>query len=309
MPCDKPLTAYFAAEVNPATGKRSLVFNSKASHSGVPLRVKCGQCSGCRLEVSRQWAMRCVHENQMCDGESAFVTLTYDSKFLPKYGSLDKRALSLFAKRLHNRLLRQRGEGIRWYGCGEYGEDNGRPHYHALIFKWSFPDRKFWTTTKTGEKLYTSKMLEELWPFGHCPLGDVTFESAAYVARYVMKKITGDLAAAHYERLDPASGELVQLTPEFTNMSRRPGIGATWIAKYGEQTMRFDSVVMRGKEMPPPRFYDSRLATIDAAKLERIKLKRRRKAMKHRKDNTSERRYVRTAVLDAKLGLYKRKLT
>ena len=81
MPCYGPLTAYYSKELNP-TGKRSLVFNPKASHSGVPIKLPCGQCFGCRLEHSRMWAMRCMNEKRVCNGDSSFVTLTYDDAHL-----------------------------------------------------------------------------------------------------------------------------------------------------------------------------------------------------------------------------------
>ena len=79
--------------------------------------------------------------------------------------------------------------------CGEYGEDFSRPHYHALLFNCFCPDRKKHSTGDSGSVIYTSEALTKLCPFGLSSIGDVTFESAAYVARYVMKKITGDAAS------------------------------------------------------------------------------------------------------------------
>lgn len=306
MACHFPLTGYYARDVN-VSGKRSIVFNRNRAFSPIPVQVGCGQCTGCRLENSRQWAMRCVHENSL-HMESSFITLTYDDAHLPYMGSLDKPALSLFVKRLHNRLLRSRGYGVRWYGCGEYGEDNFRPHYHALIFGWAFPDRKFYKHTRAGLPLYVSEELRELWPFGHNTIGDVTFESAAYCARYVMKKVTGDLAEDYYQRLDLETGELVQLTPEFTNMSRRPGIAYEWFKRYYLQTYRHDNVAMNGKLVRPPRYYDTRFEALDAKRLGVIKRTRRRRAMKHRENNTPERRQVRETVAKARLALSKRDL-
>lgn len=291
MPCFSPITAYFAKEKNDS-GKRSLIFNKTSSHSGLPVQIPCGQCTGCKLEKSRQWAMRCVHESQ-CHEENTFLTLTYDDYNLPEGESLDPTHLQLFHKRLHNNLLRSRKKGIRYYACGEYGETTQRPHYHTLIFGYNFPDLEYYKQSPSGEPLYTSKKLSALWRYGDHIIGAVTFESAAYVARYVTKKITGEPAENHYQGR----------TPEFGVMSRRPGIGLNWFNQYRKQTYDHDSVVLRGKEMPPPKYYDKKLEQLDAAQLERLKRKRRKSAHKHRANNTPERGKVRETVLKAKLNL------
>lgn len=293
MGCNNPLTGYYSREVN-ASGKRGLVFNRSASYSGVPIKIPCGQCLGCRLEHSRQWAIRCMHERQLYD-ENTFLTLTYNNDSLPEGGTLVKRDLQLFIKRLHNRLLRDRGHGIRFYACGEYGDRSGRPHYHCIIFNYGFPDKKFYKQTRRGEKLFTSDFVSDLWPVGFNVLGDVTFDSCAYVARYIAKKVTGDKAQSHYEVVTP-DGVVVDRCPEFTNMSRRPGIGSLWFEKYGAHAYEWDSVIMNGREVRPPRFYDTRYDVVDSQRLSELKVKRRREAMKHRADNTPERRRVKEEV-------------
>lgn len=280
MPCYSPLTGYFSKELTKA-GKRGIVFSRGASFSGVPMKLPCGQCIGCKLEHSRQWAIRCMHERQL-HAFNEFVTLTYDDENLPKGGSLVKRDLQLFFKRLRKKY----GKGVRFYACGEYGESLGRPHYHAIIFNLCLRDKKFFSKNKRGEVLYTSQSLTKVWGLGHVVTGEVTFDSAAYVARYITKKITGDAADAHY------LGRL----PEFTNMSRKPGIGAKWYEKYGAHAYEFDTVIMNGKEIRPPRFYDTRLSGVDSARLDKLKRKRRRKAVAFKSEQTPERRRVREIV-------------
>lgn len=261
MACAKPLVAYYAKEVNP-TGKRSLVFDQRLSFSGVPVRLPCGQCVHCRLERSRQWAMRCLHEKSLY-GESAFITLTYDEKKLPPDMSLSVRELQLFMKRLRKKT----GDGVRFYACGEYGAQFGRPHYHVLLFNRDFPDKKFFKETGSGDKLYTSVALDNVWGNGLSVFGSVTFESCAYVARYVVDKITGPLAEAHYK------GRV----PEFATRSMRPGIGADWFDKYGGHAYKHDSVIMREMEMQPPKYYDVRMEALDPVLMDRLKRKRMRK--------------------------------
>lgn len=292
MPCYGPLTAFYAKEVNP-TGKRSLVFNPTLSHSGIPIKLPCGQCIGCRLERSRQWAVRCLHENK-CHDSSAFLTLTYDDEHLPQGATLVKRDLQLFMKRIR----KSRTNTLRFFACGEYGETTLRPHYHVLLFGTDFGDKRFYKE-KAGEKLYTSAELDDIWSMGRTAIGAVSFESAAYVARYVLKKVTGESADWHY------SGRV----PEFVNMSRRPGIGATWLSRYGSEVYTHDSVIVRGIEARPPRFYDNRYELVDPAKMQEIVKSRRVTGKLFDPENSSRRRRTREVVKTAQVGLYRRDVT
>lgn len=212
--------------------------------------------------------MRCMHEASL-HTDNCFITLTYNDENLPEGGSLQLKHYQDFMKRLRKRF----GSGIRFFHCGEYGEKFSRPHYHACLFNFDFPDKQIF---KSGENnLYTSKALQELWPHGFSTIGDVTFESAAYVARYITKKITGDKAEDHYEILDPRTGELTQRKPEYTTMSRRPGIGKGWFDKYRTDVYPSDEVVLRGgKSMKPPKAYDRYFELAFPQDFAQIKLQR-----------------------------------
>lgn len=195
MPCFKPLDAFISKHYHPDTGKRSILFGVPGNVMAFDsVKLPCGQCVGCRLERSRQWALRCMHESKLHD-RNCFITLTYDEAHLPPDRGLHYRDFQLFMKRLRKRF----GDNIRFYMCGEYGEKVGRPHFHACLFGHDFDDKKLWSTTPAKSKLYRSESLEELWPNGFSSVGDVTFESAAYVARYITKKITGEAAESHYK--------------------------------------------------------------------------------------------------------------
>ncbi len=146
---------------------------TRCDSAGVKQEIACGRCIGCRIDRSRQWAVRCMHESTLHE-ENSFITLTYAPKHLPANGSLSsgKRShLQLFFKRLRKAIYPIL---IRYYACGEYGEELSRPHYHALIFGYEFPDKELWKTIR-GNKIYESKMLESLWGMGFCSIGDVTF--------------------------------------------------------------------------------------------------------------------------------------
>lgn len=250
MPCYRPIKGYRSKTPNEKTGKCPVVFKASdeiqhryeldGRRVPVVIDLPCGQCIGCRLERSRQWAIRCCHEAQLYE-RNCFITLTYNDNNLPENGSLDLKHFQDFMKRLRFRF----GEGIRFFHCGEYGERFRRPHYHACLFNFDFDDKVIFRSDR-GNNLYVSKALEELWPFGFSLIGEVTFESAAYVARYITKKITGDRAESHYDGRKP----------EYTTMSRRPGIGRGWLDKYHSDVYPSDFVVIKEKKMKPPKYYD-----------------------------------------------------
>lgn len=293
MGCYEPLVGYYSKTVNPS-GLRSIVFRKDLSFSGVPMPIPCGQCIGCRLQRAGEWASRAMHEKRMHD-ESAFLTLTYRNEdlTLTKDGAtLVKRDLQLFMKRLR----KERPSGLRFLACGEYGETTNRPHYHVLLLNTSFPDMKY--HKMSGQKmLYASAALDGLWSHGDCLIGNVEFESCAYVAGYVVKKVTGERAAAHYGAREP----------EFQTMSRRPGLGATYYDKYAPEMYKHDSVVVRGREVPIPRYYDTKYKLVDSAHLEVLKSERRRRAMLHRADNTPARLKVKMRYQELKRETFNRR--
>lgn len=290
MPCYSPITAYRSRHKT-ASGKRALVFNPNHGYKDLKVTVACGQCIGCRLDYSRQWAIRCMHEAQMHE-DNCFLTLTYNDDHLPDDLSLDLSHFQRFMKRLRKRF----GAGIRYFHCGEYGDELGRPHYHAAIFNFDFPDKKYHKKSGTGHNLYTSEALSELWHYGHAWIGSLTFESAAYVARYVMKKITGDDADNHYKGR----------RPEYVTMSRRPGIGQGWYDKFSDDIHRHDYIIVNGKKVSLPKYYNKLFEQIDGDSAFHAKSRRKWQASKHEADNTSERLRVKEQVKIAQIQSLKR---
>lgn len=293
MPCYYPLTAWRSRHRGPS-GKLGVTFRLGDGYADMPLKLPCGQCVGCRLERSRQWAVRCVHEAQMHD-RNCFITLTFRDADLPPGGSLDVRHWQLFAKR-----MRKTVGSFRFFHCGEYGSLHMRPHYHAIIFGYDFPDRVLFKESPSGHSIFTSRILEGLWPYGFSSIGDVTFESAAYVARYVMKKVTGDASEEHY------AGR----KPEYTTMSRRPGIGAGWFDKFKSDVFPSDEVILKGKRFKPPRYYDRLFEIDDPDGFERIKAARVRAASTDAAvfHNSGDRLRVREKVKLAQISQLKRPL-
>ena len=226
----------------------------------VPL--PCGQCVGCRIDYSRQWANRCLLELQYHDS-AWFCTFTYDDDHVPRTYypdpetgeaipalTLQKRDFQLLMKRIRKKFS---SDKIRFFMSGEYGSETFRPHYHAISFGLHLTDLVPYKTVKEADQYYTyynSPSLQECWPFGYVVVGEVTWESCAYTARYVMKKLKGK-EAVFYEKHN--------IQPEFTLMSRKPGIARQY---YDDHPEIYDydfinvSTEKGGRKFRPPRYYD-----------------------------------------------------
>lgn len=310
MSCDFPIAAYLRKDVNPS-GKRSYQFVSRGSLSGQVHYLPCGRCTGCRLERSRVWAVRCVHEAKM-HRDNCFLTLTYDNDHLPADWSISVRELQLFMKKLRTTLFRLHGVRVRFYACGEYGDTTQRPHYHILLFGYDFGDKRLYSSNARGDNIYTSAFLDALWGKGQCKIGEVNFETAAYVARYCMKKVSGKERDAGHYMVITMDGEITERVPEFALMSRRPGIGATYYEKYGKEIRTHDSIIMNGQEIPSIRYYDKRFEAIDPEGLKRVKRKRHPVLKIGREkfltESRLDRRIVKAKLKDAAVRQKKREL-
>lgn len=283
MPCRKPLTGF--RNLNP--DDNTIIFKSSHPDAGNALNVPCGQCIGCRLEYSRQWAVRCVHESKLHDHNS-FVTLSYSPENLPENGSLEKDVIPTFMKRLRAHITYDRvknglsitpiknADGTkscpwspRYFYCGEYGDQLSRPHYHICLFNYDPPDKRYLKCVD-GNNLYTSQILDDLWDNkGHVWVGSLTFDSAAYVARYVTKKINISQASP-----DSYLTHYGNKLPEFARMSRKPAIGLNFIKKFHKEIYDHDEVILRGKKMKPSRYYDKFMEKYFPERLEDTKLAR-----------------------------------
>lgn len=296
MACYHPIEAYQGKNGGP------LSFRETKHHDKI-VDIPCGRCVGCRLEYSRQWAVRCLHESK-CHKFSWFFTLTYDDDKIPPLGSLSRVDPQLFLKRLR----RHYEEQLRFFGCGEYGDQTGRPHYHMLIFGLKLTDLRTWSDSQYG-RLWSSPTIDKLWTHGRVLIGEMSFKSAAYVARYALKKVTGDLAAPHYRVVDVATGEIGSRLPEFAMMSRRPGIGAEFYRRFRRDVYPHGRVVVNGREAPPPRFYDKRFEVDSPLEYEELKIKKELDIYAKRIDNSWERLVVKEEVAKARLSFKKRYLT
>jgi hypothetical protein len=203
--------------------------------------------------------------------------------------------------------LRKQYPGVRFYMCAEYGEETKRPHYHACLFNIRLPDLIVYSSSG-DEELYISNTLDKIWGKGLCTIGQLTHESAAYVSRYCMKKVTGNNADLHYQWLDLTSGEWFDALPEFNKMSLKPGIGTGWIEKWASDVFNHDHLIVKGKKTRPGRFYDKYREKVDPLGLESVKYDRYLKAQELGDQYSPARLQAKAEIARAKLRLKKRSL-
>lgn len=302
MACSAPITAFQLENGEIVFAERGRVLRS--------LFLPCGRCALCRLERSRQWAVRCVHESKMHE-DNEFITLTYADPYLPKDRGLRYPDYQLFMKRLRKRL-----GPCRFFMCGEYGDDRddkgrvtgklGRPHYHSLLFGCRFPDKLYFKKS-ADITFYTSRILTELWPLGSHLIGEVTFQSAAYVARYCLDQVNGAAAIDRYGITDLATGEISVRSSEFARMSLRPGIGGNWLKKFVHDVYPNGEVLVNGHHAKAPRYYDV-LYKRSGADDGQMGLRRYERAQAASGDNTDARLLVKEQVAVARLSRLMRSL-
>lgn len=282
MPCYHPIKGWIGRDGKFTQNSKKTWIDKREE-----VQIPCGKCIGCKLEYSRQWAIRCQHE-MMCHYENSFITLTYDDEHLPKRG-VDKKHCQDFFKLLRyylsnnqeyiERLKFYRGRdsnpisetGVRYFGCSEYGEKSFRPHYHFILFGFSPTDLELVNISDTGHKLFKSQYLTDIWRKGNVIVGEsCNFDTASYVARYVVKN------AKIEEILNDKFFKILNKT--FVLCSRRPAIGYRAFENNLGQIKRLDKVsVKNGVLCNPPRYFDKKLKELDPSTWEIIKQKRKEK--------------------------------
>jgi len=287
MPCFKPITGYV-----PLDGGR-IEFTEKKDCREV--KVPCGGCVGCRLEVVDAWGFRCMAEASL-HLSNHFVTLTYDDEFLPVDESLDHRDWQLFAKRTREAL-----GPFRFFMCGEYGDNTQRPQYHALLFGLDIPDRVKSNSVYSRHDVYESGCLSQLWGKGFVSIGEVTHESARYCAGYVQKRVSAELEAERYSWVT-RYGEAVVRKQPYGKMSLRPGIGAGWLEKYRTDVVNHGAVFQNQFRKKVPRYFGKLLEKIDPVAAEALEANviQRAKEFTDPENNTHERLQVRETVAKAR---------
>lgn len=268
MSCYRPVKGYHTTD--PVTRKTTFVRStSKLKGWGIRQVVPCGHCDGCRRKKRDDWAIRCTHEAKLYK-RNTFLTLTYDDEHLPMYGSLVPAHLDRFLDNLRKHYSRR---PFRFFAAGEYGEKFKRPHYHVILFDyWPEDARK-----AMGSEYYGSAKLDKLWKKGFVSIGDVNYQSAAYIAKYTLKEPLGVKKTDHIEeRFDAIGYRLVEIDPEFHKQTR--GLGKKWLEKYWTDYYPADYCILLTQngfvKKEPPLYYDRWLRDKKPEVYTQVKLKR-----------------------------------
>jgi hypothetical protein len=347
MPCTEPKKCWVYGTTE--KGKPKYVFFNPSKEDpeyvGEEQKVPCGRCVSCQLDRSKEWATRAVHEAQM-HSLNCFITLTYAPENLPENSSLEPEHLKEFIKKLRRKLswrvrcygnekrkkpILPKGEKReRWYphnsknlkylASGEYGseEHTHHPHYHICLFGWDPLDKEYFFTNEHGDPVYKSRWLADIWDKGFITVGELNYRTAAYTARYTLKKIKEYGEKHRHEVIDYETGEtnlsyrewqikelMENKLPEFIRMSQ--GIGKTWYEKYKSDTYK-DYVYVGKQKHKIPRYYDKQLEKEDINRYEKTKEERKLKAIELENNPNKPTNLQRDIVKKQKLKLLTRSL-
>lgn len=268
--------------------------------------IPCGRCISCRLAYSREWANRMTIESLVFDEDcNFFLTLTYDNEHVP----INDQALltarlddvSSFMKRLRRYYeYTFNHTNIRFFSSSEYGSQTLRPHYHASLYNCPISDLKEIATNFRGDPLYSSDLINKIWGKGFVVIGKFAWNTAAYTARYIVKKLKGD-AALEYS--------VFGLEPETTRMSRKPGIGIEFLMDkdlleiYVNDEIVLPSVGGKCNAVKPPKIFDKKLEAIDPIRYAKIKSQRSKAAEISLQAKLDQTGYTKKEYFDIQDGL------
>lgn len=257
-----------------------------------PIMLPCRKCTSCLLSSSKEWASRLVLESLNWKN-NIFLTLTYDDEHLPYLDitpdyfdvfpdeeelpnnpTLLPAHLQKFMKDFRRYLdYHYNFHGLRFYCAGEYGSKSDRPHYHIIVF--NVPDEfcdtfHLETTNFRGERYFTSSVISQLWKYGFHVIGDLSYDSCSYVARYCLKK-RYQYGDDYYLRKN--------VLPEFQRSSNRPGISRSYYDSHKDTIYDVDQILISRKGKNPLRvkpfsYYDRKFSIDDPEAMASIKAQR-----------------------------------
>ena len=224
--------------------------------------MPCGNCLPCKITRRRTWTHRMMLERSTSTTAS-FLTLTYNNENLPQEfhnektgqiyaeNSLNPAHAKTFIQNLRKHQQRHKGEKIRYYLCGEYGDKTHRPHYHIALF--NYPPCIGKGATYHGKRYMpctcpNCSTLTKLWGKGHIYLGKLEQQSAQYICGYVVKKLTQDDTDRNTEQRKKTGTLLNGRHPEFARMSNRNGIGYEYAKQFGQDIKQH---IKKVSDIPP----------------------------------------------------------
>ena len=326
MACYHPLKAAWYGELTEKGKKKYILENPEYEYISPieTIEIPCGKCIGCRIDYSKEWATRCMLEAKNYK-YNAFITLTYNEENVRHTEginietgetvdrlTLHPEDITKFMKDLRRYWKYHYNEdNIKFYLCGEYGETTGRPHYHIIAFNLHIRDLEPFFINKNKDQIYLSETINKIWKMGQTSIGEVTWQSCSYTARYVMKKLKGKDSKEIYE--------LLGIIPEFVRMSRNPGIGRSYFEKNKAEIYQTDELFIedgKGKvlTLKPVKYFD-RLFDLDSPEaMQAIKLQRKKNAIiseknRETKTNLTKKEYTKIKEINKIESLKKLKRT
>lgn len=291
MPCFKPTKAW--QYLDPKMPDKP-IFHQPERHANKPIELPCGKCIGCRSDKALDWTVRMTHEASLYE-YNQFVTLTYDEENIPHDFGLHHKHYQDWIRKLRKHYPEI---SLRYYMCGEYGEINSRPHFHAAIFNLNITDLEQYSE-RDGHKTFTSKKMTKIWGKGNVIMGEsLTPQSCAYIAGYMLKELKAIDQEHGFRITDLETGQEFDRISPYQRMSNRPGIGRNWIEKYQTDTFPDDFIILDGKRFPVPDYYLRRLKDEDPKLYEEIKSDRvtKMESKQFAENSTPERLEVREKV-------------
>lgn len=310
MTCYNPVPAVYNTKEYAKTGKKNIILvvhqdteeKRKFTKAQYPeplyklIYIPCGKCAGCRSDNAKMWSLRAYNEMKMHE-RNCFITLTYneDNPLVAKdplcLVSLRYKHFQNFMKRLRKKL---NYPDLQYLVCGEYGTENGRAHWHAILFGIDFseiPNDKELVYVSKGYEHYKSKLLQECWsvynkefdtyiPIGYVDLANCDIDCCNYVAGYVLKKLP--VGCSDPEVLPGI--ELVDRCPPMVRSSRRPAIGYKWYKEYGKNACEKGFQYVRDKndktcfKAKTPQYYFKKFELDYPDLFRNVKQKRDKKA-------------------------------
>lgn len=269
-------------------------------------KIPCGKCIGCRLDYSREWANRGFLEAK-CWKDNYFVTLTYDDMNLPTQEWLDTDDEGNYTRSIRHPLIpedftkfmkklrKELGNGIRFMGCGEYGTEGKRPHFHIILFNAKLPKESFYKPRIINNEMYfQNTIIEKCWKKGLSNVSEASWNNIAYTARYITKKINGDMETEHYDEYGNVK--------EFFRTSRNGGIGKFYYDAHKNEIYKNDEIIVKNRQgavsYKPPKYFDDMYEKEQPKKMKEIKRRRLRQAEKNQKAQDDHNSYTRLEQLN-----------
>lgn len=269
MACLKPIQVYnlnkgekvkFKKYSNIDVAKLDMNMNYENNNS-----VPCRKCIECKLDNAKEWAIRSALQCKSSE-DNWFITLTYSDEFIPVNDkgifTVSYKDLSRFIESLRKVFTRQGIKDIKYLASSEYGSRLNRPHYHLCFFGLPLNDLELTgEVSKLGHPYFVSKLVDKIWNKGIHKIGRVTYQSAGYVARYTLKKLSN----LDYKKLG--------IEPERLFMSK--GIGKKYFEENKEHIYKYDVVNLNTDKvlikLQPPRYFDRLYEKHNSDHLQEIK--------------------------------------